>query len=87
MRRGSEFIRLILSLLLVFKENVFDIFTEIVPFMPWINRTIMSMGGMQACGFTLEETQPEGSLALQSFLCTLRKKGTSCPFLCLTDIF
>ena len=36
--------------------NVFDIFTEVAAFMKWINGTIMSMGGMQACDLVLEKT-------------------------------
>ena len=32
------------------------IYTEVAAFMGWINETILSMGGMQACGLTLEAT-------------------------------
>ena len=39
---------------------MFDIYTEIVPFMPWINETIMKMGGMQACDIKLDVTEPKG---------------------------
>ena len=39
---------------------MFDIYTEIVPFMPWINETIMRMGGMQACDIKLDVTEPKG---------------------------
>ena len=42
--------------------NVFDIYTEVSAFMKWINGTIMSIGGVQACGFTLEKTHTEGLL-------------------------
>ena len=31
--------------------------------MNWINDTILIMGGMQACGLTLEKTPTEGQLA------------------------
>ena len=48
-----------------FKENVFDVYTEVAAFMGWINQTILSMGGMQACGLTLEATPTEGWLFLQ----------------------
>ena len=41
-------------------ENVFDIYTEVAALMGWINETILSMGGMQACGLTLEATPTEG---------------------------
>ena len=46
--------------LFALKENVFDVYTEVAAFMGWINQTVLSMGGMQACGLTLETTQPEG---------------------------
>ena len=29
--------------------------------MKWINGTVMSMGGMQACGVTLEKTHYDGN--------------------------
>ena len=38
------------------QENVYDIYAEVAFFMSWINETILSMGGMQACGLTLEKT-------------------------------
>ena len=40
--------------------NVLDIYTEVAAFMKWINGTIMGMGGMQACGITLEKTHTQG---------------------------
>ena len=46
--------------LFALKKNVFDIYTEVAAFMGWINETILSVGGMQACGFTLEATPTEG---------------------------
>ena len=45
---------------LAFKENVYDLYTEVAAFMGWINETILNMGGMQACGLTLEATHSEG---------------------------
>ena len=42
------------------KENVFDVYTEVAAFMGWITETVLRMGGMQACGLTLEATPTEG---------------------------
>ena len=50
---------ILLQPLSALKENVFDIYTEVAAFMGWINETILSMGGMQACGFTLEATHTQ----------------------------
>ena len=46
--------------LFALKENVLDVYTEVAAFMGWINQTILSMGGMQACGFILEASHTEG---------------------------
>ena len=46
--------------LFALKENVLDVYTEVAAFMGWINQTILSMGGMQACGITLEASHTEG---------------------------
>ena len=35
---------------------MFDVYTEVAAYMGWINETIMSIGGMQACDLTLEAT-------------------------------
>ena len=43
-----------------FQKSVFDIYTEITAYMPWINATIMSMGGMQACDIKLDVAEPKG---------------------------
>ena len=57
----STFYSLSLVQLLIFlQENVFDVYTEVAAYMGWINETILSMGGMQACGLTLEATHDEG---------------------------
>ena len=39
---------------------MFDVYTEVAAYMGWINETILSMGGMQACGLALEATHDEG---------------------------
>ena len=39
---------------------MFDVYTDVASYMHWINETILSMGGMQACGLTLEKTPTEG---------------------------
>ena len=41
--------------------------------MQWITGTIMGMGGMQACGFTLEEVQNEG-LSIASYQISYKSK-------------
>ena len=41
--------------------------------MQWITGTIMGMGGMQACGFTLEKVQNEG-LSITSYDISILKK-------------
>ena len=41
---------------------MYDIYTEVASFMNWINETILSMGGMQACGLTLENRPTEGTV-------------------------
>ena len=43
------------------QENVYDIYAEVAFFMSWINETILSMGGMQGCGLTLEKTPTAGT--------------------------
>ena len=42
---------------------MFDIYTEVALFMPWINATIMSMGGMQACDIKLDVEEPKGLIS------------------------
>ena len=42
---------------------MFDIYTEVALFMPWINATIMSMGGMQACDIKLDVAEPKGLIS------------------------
>lgn len=37
---------------------MFDIFTDVVAFMKWINGTLVNLGGMQACDLVLEKTHP-----------------------------
>ena len=44
--------------------------------MQWITGTIMGMGGMQACGFTLEEVQNEG-LSIASYEINILKRKKS----------
>ena len=41
---------------------MYDIYTEVASFMNWINETILSMGGMQSCGLTLENRPTEGKV-------------------------
>ena len=41
---------------------MFDIFTDVVAFMKWINGTLVNLGGMQACDLVLEKTHPIGKL-------------------------
>ena len=40
---------------------MFDVYTEVASNMHWINETILSMGGMQACGLTLEKNPTAGT--------------------------
>ena len=47
--------------------------------MQWITGTIMGMGGMQACGFTLEEVQNEG-LSIASYEINILKKKSLALF-------
>ena len=42
---------------------MFDIYSEVALFMPWINATIMSMGGMQACDIKLDVEEPKGLIS------------------------
>ena len=44
------------------QEGVFDIYTDVAAYVKWINETILSVGGMQACGYTLEKTFLQGEL-------------------------
>ena len=39
---------------------MFDIYTDVATYMTWISRAIKKMGGMLACDFVIEETNPEG---------------------------
>ena len=41
------------------QEGVFDVYTDVAAHMKWINNTILSMGGMQSCGYTLEKILSE----------------------------
>ena len=41
---------------------MYDIYTEVASFMNWINETILSMGGMQSCGLTMENRPTEGKV-------------------------
>ena len=41
---------------------MFDVYTEVTSYMHWINETILSMGGMQSCGLTLENRPTEGKV-------------------------
>ena len=41
---------------------MYDIYTEVGSFMNWINETILSMGGMQSCGLTMENRPTEGKV-------------------------
>ena len=40
---------------------MFDVYTDVASYLHWINETILSMGGMQACGLTLEKTHTAGT--------------------------
>ena len=42
------------------QEGVFDVYTDVAAHMKWINDTILSMGGMESCGYTLEKILSEG---------------------------
>ena len=42
---------------------MFDIYTDVVLFMPWINSTIMSMGGVEACDIKLDVSKPKGHIS------------------------
>ena len=35
-----------------FQVGVYDVYTEVSQYMDWIEKTILSNGGMSACGFT-----------------------------------
>ena len=41
------------------QEGVFDVYTDVAAHVKWINDTILSMGGMQSCGYTLEKILSE----------------------------
>ena len=53
--------------------------------MQWITGTIMGMGGMQACGFTLEEVQNEG-LSIASYEINILKKKKSFALFALRNM-
>ena len=58
------------------QEGVFDVYTDVAAHMTWINDTILSMGGMQSCGYTLEKILSEdegGDYAVDNVGC-----GCSC---------
>ena len=38
---------------------MFDVYTDVAAHVKWINDTILSMGGMQSCGYTLEKILSE----------------------------
>ena len=59
--QGSHF-KFDLNLSMLSQESVFDIYTDVVLFMPWINSTILSMGGMQACDIKLDVSKPKGDI-------------------------
>ena len=46
------------------QEDVFDVYTDVAAHVKWINDTILSMGGMQSCGYTLEKILSEGELSV-----------------------
>ena len=46
------------------QEGVFDVYTDVAAHVKWINDTILSMGGMQSCGYTLEKILSEGELSV-----------------------
>ena len=41
-----------------------DVYTDVAAHVGWINETILSMGGMQSCGYTLEKIPSEGELSV-----------------------
>ena len=41
------------------QEGAFDVYTDVAAHMKWINETVLSMGGMQSCGYTLEKILSE----------------------------
>ena len=45
----------------VLKDGTFDIYAEVSEYIPWINLTILVNGGMDSCGYTLEEQPTFGN--------------------------
>ena len=43
---------------LFFKAGVYDVYTEVSQYMDWIEKTILSSGGMAGCGFTFSPAPP-----------------------------
>ena len=60
--QGSQTVDLDLQFDARLQEGVFDVYTDVAAHLKWINDTILSMGGMQSCGYTLEKIFPEDEM-------------------------
>ena len=58
------------------QEGAYDIYTEVAKYIGWINKTILSNGGMNSCGYRLAATSTVQLLAAPS---TTTTKTTTIP--------